>query len=378
MDLVKKSIEVIKDLQLDNGGILATPLDGAYPYVYPRDGVIMTKALNAVGLAKRSEKFYYFINKYAKIDFYREIFHRYNANGYPCVTRKHEHDCVGLVLHGIYDTFLHTKKEMFLETMWPLILEGVNLIFSYSRTGLVHTERSIHELYRLENGYEIWANCACCRGLYDAAKIAEVLGHRKEAKKWHNKAKQIEQNIKQKMFNRKFGVFVKNIKYPNTPDIAQLSPFYFNLVDSKTILKNTMDFLRKHIWYKEIGGFRRFRKFEICKDWHWYTGGSGSWVAFTIWGAKFYRQLKKEKFYKECVDWVHKATSRTNGLLPEHISTREEYEAWKMHEIEFNYRILRGMEKAEKLAKRFKEDIIYWAIPLGWSHAEYILLKKED
>ncbi len=65
MNLKKKSIQVIKELQLKNGGILATPSDGAYPYDYIRDGVIMTKALNFVGLTKNSEKFYRFVNKFA-------------------------------------------------------------------------------------------------------------------------------------------------------------------------------------------------------------------------------------------------------------------------------------------------------------------------
>ena len=57
IDLFKKSVNVIKSLQLKNGGILATPLKGAYPYVYTRDAVIATKALNAAGLSENSEKF---------------------------------------------------------------------------------------------------------------------------------------------------------------------------------------------------------------------------------------------------------------------------------------------------------------------------------
>lgn len=377
MDLVKKSVAVLKSLQLKNGAILATPINGAYPYVYPRDGVIMTKAFNCVGLYKNSEKFYHFINKFSKMDIHKEIFHRYNSNGYPCVTRKHEHDCVGLLLHGIHNTFKHSKKETFLEAMWPLIEKSVKAIYSYSRKGLIHTERSIHELYRLEHGSDIWANCACCRGLYDAAEIAKALDHNKENKKWGLKAKNLENNIRKKLFNKKFNFFVKNPKWPaRIPDISQLAPFYFNLVDSKSILRSTMKYLKKHIWHGELGGFRRFRKFEICKDWHWYSGGAGSWSAFTSWGARFYRELNMKKEYNECLGWLDKTASRTRGLLPEHIATRNEYEMWKTYEIEFNKRVLSGMSVAEKMASRFKEKLIYWATPLGWSHAEYILLKK--
>ena len=138
-----------------------------------------------------------------------------------------------------------------------------------------------------------------------------------------------------------------------------------------------MKYLKEHIWDKEVGGFRRFRKFEICEDWHWYTGGSGSWCAFTAWGAKFYKQLGNKKMSKECIKWLDNIAKKSKGLLPEHIATKEEYEDWKNHEIEFNRRIINETKKAEKSIKGFKDKkIVYWATPLGWSHAEYILLKN--
>jgi len=380
MDLMKKSIRVIKDSQLKNGGILAAPKKSAYPYIYPRDAVIMTKALNRTKNVKKSVQFYYFMNKFVKTARYGEIFHRYNINGWPCVTRKDQNDNEGLVLHGIYDTYLHYKKESFLEEMWPLVESIIDLLESYSSSGLIKTKRSIHEFYRLENGYDLWANCADWRGLKDASKIAKVLGRNKEHQNWDKRAEQLKKNIKQKMFNKKQGVFMKNPRNPDIPDISQLAPFYFDMIKDKKLLKKTMEHVRKYLWNKEIGGFRRFRKFELVEDWHWYTGGSGSWSVFASWGAKFYRELKKKKLEKECLEWLKKVASRTDGLLPEHISTRVEYEEWKKHEIEFNSRLIDGTKQAEKTASKFKgkdkEKIIYWATPLGWAHAEYILLYK--
>ncbi len=376
MDLFKKSTAVLKNLQLDNGGILSTPLNGAYPYIYPRDAVIVTKAFNKVGLCKNSEKFYYFMNKFARIDKFNEIFQRYHAEGWPCVTRKHENDTLGLVVHGIYDTYVHSKNTGFLENMWPFVCSCIASIFSHSRTGLIKTERSIHEFYRLEHGYEIWANTACCRALYDATEIANVLGHKKEEKKWRTKAKELESNIKKRMFSKKLNVFIKNTRFPDSPDISQLSPFYFSIIDSKPILRKTMNYLRKNIWHKELAGFRRFRRFEICNDWHWYTGGSGSWVPFTMWGARFYKELGEQEKSRECLKWVEKSASKTNGLLPEHVATRDEYEMWKANETEFNVRVLSGMKHTERFASKLKEKLMFWALPLAWSHAEYVIFKK--
>lgn len=375
MNLTKKSIKVLKSLQLSNGGILATPSNGAYPYVYTRDGVIATKAFNKAGLYKNSEKFYYFLNKYSRINQFEEMFHRFHAQGQPCVTRKRENDNLGLVVHGIYDIYTYTEDTVFLESMWLFINSCIKAIFNFSKTGLFHTERSIHEFYRLENGYEIWANSTACRALYDASEIAQILNHEKESKKWKLKAEIIEENIKKHLFNKKLKIFMKNKKHPNILDSSQLAPFYFNIIDSKSILKNTMKYLWKHIWHHDIGGFGRFRKFEVCKDWHWYTGGSGSWSVFTIWGAKFSRELKDKKGYNKCVKWINQTSSRSNGLLPEHIATREEYDLWRKNEIEFNSRILKGMKKTEQLSNTYKDNVMYWALPLAWSHAEYILLK---
>ncbi len=377
MDLLKKSVSVLKSLQLKNGAILSTPMEQAYPYVYPRDAVIITKGLNKAGLYKNSERFYHFLKRNSRIDIHKEIFQRYNSEGLPCVTRKHEHDNTGLVLHGIYDTYLHGKNISFLENMWPFVNKCMEFLLLLSRNHLIKTKRSIHEFYRLEHGFEIWANCASCRGLYDAALTAKALGQMKECTKWLTAARRLEKNIRKSMFNKTLGIFVKNTRYPNLPDISQLSPFYFDLVDSKIILRKTMDYLRKTIWHESLGGFKRFRKFEVCKDWHWYTGGSGSWSFAAIWAARFYKILKDKNGYEDCISWINKTASRTNGLFPEHVSLREDYEEWKKYEIEFNDRIVHGMKDAELLAEKFNEKIIYWATPLGWPHAEYVMLMKK-
>ena len=59
--LLENSLTVIKALQEEDGGITATPKDDVYPYVYPRDAVFMTMALNTFGEFERSKRFYSFL-----------------------------------------------------------------------------------------------------------------------------------------------------------------------------------------------------------------------------------------------------------------------------------------------------------------------------
>lgn len=377
MNFYKKNVDIIKNLQLKNGGILATPKDGAYPYVYTRDAVIMTLALNSAGEVEASERYYYFMKKFTKLEKYKEVFQRYNPNGMPCVTRKKENDNEGLLLIGLYDTYMKNKKETFIQNMWPLVENTVKVIENFMCKGLVKTETSIHEFKKLEKGYDIWVNCACCRGLECASKIAEKLNHLEKSKRWKEKSKKIKKRIIEKFYKKNKGFYIKNPSHKNTPDISQLAPFYFEIDKSKIHLKKTMNYLEKHIWDSEIGGFRRFRQFEVCRDWHWYTGGSGSWVVLTAWGAKFYKKLGDKKNYKKCIDWLENVAKKSKGLFPEHIARKEEYDDWKDNEIEFNKRIINETKKSENSVKKmFGKEIVYWATPLGWSHAEYILLKK--
>ena len=142
-----------------------------------------------------------------------------------------------------------------------------------------------------------------------------------------------------------------------------------------------MKYLKENLWVTDFKGFRRFKKQLNVKDWHWYTGGSGVWIAFTLWGARFYNKLGDRKNEQECLTLIEKISARTNGLLPEHVAMRDEYDQWKNNEIEFNDRIFNGMKETEKLniriKQKFSEDVVYWALPLGWSHAEYLLYKSE-
>lgn len=371
MNLLKNSIKVIEKLQLRNGAILATFKNDAYPYVYPRDASIMTKALNLHGLYKKSEKFYNFLTKVQR-DHY--IDQRYQPNGLPFVTQRGERDASGLVLQGIWDTYEKGLNKKFLEKMWPSVKWYVDCCESSIERGLVLTRRSIHEYIPLENGYEIWANSAVCKGLYDASKIAKEL-EKKESINWEKKARKLETNIKRKLFHKRLGIYVKNLKRNGktitAPDISMLSPFYFGIDNSQRVLKKTLHVLRKNLWHK-LGGFLRFESFKICDNWHWYTGGDGPFTALTIIAARFFKQTGDKKHFKECYDWINKV--HTKGHFPERFSWKKDYELWKQSEWEFSERILKGMKRSKNI-KPSIPGTVYWATPLGWAHAEYIFLE---
>ena len=375
----KKSLEIISGLQEENGGILATERDDAYPFVYPRDASIMTVALNMHGFDDRSMGFYRFLSRVTRPG--GEVFQRYNR-GMPYVTRRREADVTPIVIQGIYDTYKSSRNRAFLESMWELVAEGASFVINGidAEVRLVKTNCSVHENPSLEEGFEIWANSASVKGLLDASIMATMLGHREPAQEWLAEAKALWSRILERLFDQRSGLFLKNLRTDgtlvNAPDVAQLAPFYFGLCQDKKILGRTLNHLRETLWNAEIGGVNRFRDFEVVKDWHWYTGGTGaSWPLFTLWMARFYRRLGNLDSMEECLRFVRGASTREMEI-PEKVAPIGGYKKWRENEIEYNERVLNGVNRAERTTISLP-GCVAWACPLGWSHAEYVLLESE-
>ena len=378
--LTRKSIEVICSLQDETGGLLATAKNDAYPFVYPRDASFMSMALNMHGLSDRSKRFYMFLNGVRRP--VGELYQRYN-NGYPAVSQKGESDVTPIVIQGVYDTYLASNDRKFLESVWGLTERAAGFVLtSIDRaSGLVHTTRSIHEAKSLEEGFEIWANSAAVRGLLDASRAAVALGHGELGEIWLAHARALWLRILERLFDRDAGVFIKNLRRDGTritaPDVAQLSPFYFGLCPEERILTATLDHLRQTLWNEKVGGLSRFRDFEVVSDWHWYTGGTGaSWPLFTLWAARFYGRLGDSASAEECLDFVRRASTMAMEI-PEKVAPARGYQEWKENETDYNERVINGLARAESLATSIP-GYVPWACPLGWSHAEYLLLNRKD
>jgi GH15 family glucan-1,4-alpha-glucosidase len=371
---------VIGSLQEEDGGILATTGDDAYPFVYPRDASFMTMALNMHGQFDRSKSFYRYIAKATRPK--GEIYQRYNR-GYPYVTQKGEADVAPIVVQGMYDTYRTSGDLEFLRSMWGVTSEAVGYVLAKldMRLGLVHTTRSVHENRTLERGFEIWANSAAVKGLLDASRSAKLLGHNDLAVAWLEDARTIWKGITVNLFDEESGLFIKNLRRDGSriasPDVAQLSPFYFGLCNDRDILRRTLKHLRSTLWNESVGGVNRFEDFEVVKDWHWYTGGThASWPLFTLWMARFYLRLRETGLAEDCLRFVSSA-STAEMCIPEKVAPVDGYKEWKEHEVEYNERILLGIAKAEKTSVSIP-GYIPWACPLGWSHAEFLMLERDD
>jgi len=380
--LLEKSLAVIVALQEEDGGITATPGDDAYPYVYPRDAVIMTTAMNTLGEYERSKRFYRFLKGVRRP--HGEFYQRYNR-GMPYVSNEHELDVTPLVLNGIYDTYRKSGDGQFLEAMWGTVLECASFTASSidADAGLVYTTNSIHENRKLEEGFEIWANSAAVKGLLDASRIAGALGHDDLRDAWESSSRRLLAGIVERLYDREQGTFVKVMRRSGekvtAPDMAQLAPFYFGVYRDDAALAGTLERLKGALWNKDIGGFNRFRDFEIVDDWHWYTGGSAAaWPFFTLWAARSYSALGIREGEEACLAFLDSVLT-DDLFIPEKVAPLNNYNEWKANDVKFGDRTINAVRKIERNAHKIRAPgYVCWACPLGWAHAEYILLEMEE
>jgi GH15 family glucan-1,4-alpha-glucosidase len=380
--LLEKSLAVIMALQEEDGGITATPRDDVYPYVYPRDAVVMPTALNALGEHERSKKFYRFLSGVRRPR--GEFYQRYNC-GLPYVSNEHELDVTPLVLSGIYDTYRKSGDGSFLNEMWGLVQECASFADSVidSDVGLIHTVNSIHENRKLEEGFEIWTNSAAVKGLLDASRIAGTLGRNDLGDAWAGSSRRLLARIVERLYDKEQGTFVKVMRRSGekvtAPDMSQLSPYYFEIYRDDAALEKTLDDLKAALWNKSIGGFNRFRDFEIVDDWHWYSGGTAaSWPFFTLWAARAYKGLGMREGEEACLAFLDSALT-DDLFIPEKVAPIDGYQEWKANELTFGDRIMNGVRKIDSNAHKTRAPgYVAWACPLGWAHAEYILLEKGE
>jgi len=380
--LLEKSLAVIKALQEDDGGILATPQDDAYPFVYPRDAAMMTKAMNTLGEHEPSKRFYRFLNGVRRP--HGEFYQRYNR-GMPYVSNQRQMDVTPLVLDGIYDTYRSSGDRTFLEAMWGMVQECASFTKDAidEDAGLVYTTNSVHENRKLEEGFEIWANSAAVKGLLSASKMAGALGHDDLRDAWESSSKELLASMVETLYDKEHRTFIKVMRRSGekvrAPDMAQLAPYHLGIYRDDAALEETLENLKGTLWNKSIGGFNRFRDFEIVDDWHWYSGGTAaSWPFFTLWAARSYKNLGIREGEDACLDFL--ASVLTEELfISEKVAPLDGYRQWKANETQFADRVLNGIKKIEGGAHKLgAPGYVCWACPLGWAHAEYILLEKGE
>lgn len=254
--------------------------------------------------------------------------HRYDVSGTPSSYRPPQIDCNGLVLYAMHKYLEKTDDRKFMEKYWRSMLRGIEFIKEHylPEERLIFSLNSIHEWPPMEAGFDIWANVTCYACLRGSYKIAHALGREDEAEDIRNLACDLWIGISKKRIKEHRFIKISGHITITDPDVSEMAPYITKSIGIKdTIMKNTVNNISKLLGDKELGGVNRhIKKYgEPGRN----NGGYGPYSMYTGWVAQYYLDLGDPDKARECIKWFLKYNR--NGLIPEHVSTKERFNEWK-------------------------------------------------
>ncbi len=371
-EIYQKSIEVLKSVQLDNGGCLATPKGKRYPFVYPRDNAICILGFIDAGMLEEAKRGLEFIMKTQRRE--GAFPQRVDTKGKDASYKPIQIDSTALTIYAFSKYFEKSGDKAFLEKNFPkLIKSGEYIVKNFQKDkNLVFTPNSIFEFPPLEKGLEIWANSTCCAAMKELGKMSKALG--KNGKKWTEYNTLIKKGIKKYLWSNRLNAFIKNVRLKESSSVdsnpeASVAglPDFGVLSDKDKKVKSTMKRIDQELWDKKLGGICRYKKY-IGRN----NGGYGAWPMFSLMLCRHYIRINDRKNADRHLNWVIKISYK--NLLPEHISTTKEFEEYVQDYTDGG--VLRPdrlvLIKNARKHPLFKKGIAYSTTPLMWSHAEFI------
>lgn len=381
--LYDESVGILKKNQHKNGGFYASPPGTRYPYVYARDhSVDLLGAIDA-GLLKQAKKGLEFMLKYQKPN--GEFSQRYDVEGNDRAYKELQIDGNGLVLFALGKYCEKAGDYSLAKDYWDRVTKAADFITGSmnSEVKLVHTINSIHEYPAFEQGFEIYANSACCGGLSAVEAMAKAM--RRKASEAGKAARRIKGALGRALWSPRRRSFIKNIRIKDRHsdplgydpyssvvtdvDAVLYAPAYFEVFDDRDKkVKLTVERIHRELWDLELGGLNRYPE-----SWGRNNGGYGPWCHFTAMLSRHYCRTGMKWMADLYLRWV--VDKAYKHRLPEHISTKDRFLLWE--EEYSNAHIMREDKKVMirgiKKHPMWKEGLAYVVVPLIWPHAEYIM-----
>jgi len=427
--------ELSYDAEVDGAVPLASDPDNRYPYVYPRDVASITRAwLTALRRGVRPDACRDRVVDAARFLVAVEDdgwwYQRYGLDGDDQSIYQQEDNVahgIRIISHAVLALdaadALESADEAFLSNAVDCIDAAVSVARSElydANAHLIESTTSIHE-GAIESGYTLWVNCAFLAALQQAADALDRIdaaGRSADIERGGDSTPDAVDDAADRVdelrallepgVERCFAVDGTPVPRRHTPDgerddrpdITLLAPAYFGLHDVfGEHAVRAAERATASLEDPRLGGLQRFRGFHRDHDVHQH-GGNGPWMQYTAWHAQFRFDRGEHERGDEVLSTIT-GHADAAGHIPEHLSTRERFEQFVEREWdtgadfqkEFDDDVLRdvpfdriaeelGHMRAayDEMAAALEErDVISFAAPLAWCHAEFLtaLLKRE-
>lgn len=366
--LFKKSQFFLRSHVDRHGGIIASGdsdmLQGGrdtYAYVWPRDAAYVAVALDWIGDRHSARTFFnfmngiltkegYFMHKYRSDASLGSSWHGWIVDGHPELPI--QEDETALILWALWEHWLASKDLDFIESIYNTFIERAALFLAHYRDPYSGLPKPSYNLWEEKFGIHTYTAASVYAGLTAAANFAKILGKERNHEHFAHIAQTMREAIVRHLWNPENGGFYRSLYidprgmtiYDRAVDASSAyGVFIFGVLPpDDERLKGAMALTRERLSVRTpLGGIARYEG-----DQYYRSGGDipgNPWIITTLWQTQYAIALAKSNQeldqVRKDLDWVERAAPRS-GVLP------------------------------EQLNPYTREPI--GAMPLTWSHAEYI------
>ncbi len=370
--LYKHSLLILRT-QIDNGGAIIAANDAdiltfssdSYSYMWPRDGALVSNALNHAGYSEITRYFYSFCKDVLTDDGY--LLHKYNpdrswgsswhpwVNGDGRAQLPIQEDETALVLYSLWQHYECFHDFEFVGSLYrSLVTPAADFLVAYREptTGLPDAS---YDLWEERRGILTYTVAAVHAGLRAAANFSALFGEEELEAKYRRAAVEIKDAALRYLWDESRGHFVRminvdpngNISRDTTLDSSICALFQLGMFEScDPYIERTMQNLEQVLWVKTpVGGMPRYENDYYHQVTHDLSLAQGNpWFICTLWLAQ-YRIARAETMDElrqalPLLDWV-RVHALPSGVMAEQVNPFT----------------------SEPLS----------VSPLTWSHAEFVL-----
>jgi GH15 family glucan-1,4-alpha-glucosidase len=341
----KRSLLVLRTQIDEAGGILAANDTDVllfnrdtYSYVWPRDGALVSMALDRSGFFELSKRFYFFCKDVIREEGF--FLHKYNPDGtlasswHPWVKDGQpqlpiQEDETALVLIALWRHFELYRNVEFIKPLFrPLVTRAGDFLDSYRdpSTGL---PRPSYDLWEERLGVLTFTTATVWGGLDAASKFCSAFGETVRGKRYREAADEVKAGMDRHLYREELGRFARMItprgdayEVDPTLDSSLYGIFAFGPYsprDPKVV--STMEAVRDKLWVKTpVGGLARYEADSYHRV---STDVPGNpWFICTLWFAQYLiARAETEDELKEALPVISWAAERAlpSGVLGEQV-----------------------------------------------------------
>ena len=349
VDLYKRSLLVIRTQIDQHGGILAANdtdiqefAGDTYSYIWPRDGSLVSFALDEAGRHELANRFFQFCGRVISKEGYFQ--HKYNPDG-TLASSWHplfhdgrprlpiQEDETALVLWSLWHHFQMTRSiESIRELYNRVIIPGGNFLAAYvDDQGIC---KASYDLWEERWGVHAYTVGAVYGGLKAAANFANAFGESADGARFEAVAEKLKAAVRTLMYDAGGKRFVRMLAVDQdhklTPDptmdaaIFGLLQFGMFSADDPEIV-TTLDIVFDRLWCKTpVGGVARYENDYYHQVSHDIANVPGNpWFICTLWRARYViAKAKTSAQLEEALPLLHWVAERAlpSGVLAEQVN----------------------------------------------------------